>query len=389
VKAWQGGDERQKIRERTTRGRMTKARAGRVVGQGSAKYGYHYANGELLIDELEARTVRMIFDWYVDTGLSCQKIADRLTELAIPRPGESMNWKKARGKSGTWESVTVQRIIKDETYAGVWRYGKLIGGNGKGGVRPIDEQIAVSVPAIVSREIWNQAQERRVYNSRFAKRKMKREYLLRGLLFCGCGRRMVGSNGLYYCTARYYANGWEKCTEPIIKGRKVEYIAWGYILRLLTHAEEFEQALRDAQANEADQMQPKQRELEHVAALILDTEYEAEEVAETLKKVKGIVGEKLQAQADEIDRRYQVLLKRKVKLESELEIELTDGTIENMLEFQAAVAVGINNPTSEERRLWLEALKTKVIVTNGIVIVTCRLSGEAVKFDLFTGYQIS
>jgi hypothetical protein len=86
VKAWQGGDERQKIRERTMRGRITKARAGRVVGQGTAPYGYHYANDTFVIDELEVRTIRMIFDWYVNTGLSCQRIADRLTELAIPRP---------------------------------------------------------------------------------------------------------------------------------------------------------------------------------------------------------------------------------------------------------------------------------------------------------------
>jgi site-specific DNA recombinase len=389
IKGWQGGDERQKIRERTMRGRMTKAKSGRVVGQGFAPFGYEYSNGALVINELEAQTIRMIFDWYVNTGLSCRKIADRLTDLAIPRPGESTSWKRTRGKSRTWVHIAVQRIIGSETYAGVWRYGKTVRGSGKRDKRPIDEQISIDVPAIVSRELWNLAQERRAYNSKLAKRKMKREYLLRGLLFCGCGRHMVGTNGLYYCTRRYYTNGGERCTEPFVKGYAVESITWGYILRLLTNAEEFEQALRDAQAIEAEQMQPKQKELEHVIALLTDTEYEAEQIAATAKKVKGIVGEKLQVQADEIDRRYQVLSARKARLGEELKSELTDSTIDDLLQFRETVTVGLNNPTPEERRLWLELLQTKVIVTDGIVNVTCRLSREAVSFDLFTGYQLS
>src|ERR1041384_256452 len=130
-----------------------------------------------------------------------------------------MSWKRTSGRSCTWESVTVQRIISAETYAGVWYYGK--------------EQIPVQVPALVSREIWELAQEKRIYNIKFSKRKMKREYLLRGLIFCGCGRGMVGTNGTYYCTRRYQTSGGEACTEGFVKGHVVESITWGYILGLL------------------------------------------------------------------------------------------------------------------------------------------------------------
>lgn len=398
IKGWQGSDERQKIRERTMRGRMTKARAGRVVGQGKAPYGYHYKNDAFVIDELEAQTIRMVFGWYVNgdengRSMSCRMIAKRLTELTIPRPGEKMSWKRTPGKSCTWENVAIQRIIGDETYAGVWRYGRRIGGKGNQKPRPIDEQIPVQVPAIVSHEIWELAQARRAHNIKFSKRKMKQEYLLRGLLFCGCGRGMVGTGRInsrvYYCTRRYQANGSEPCTEPFVKAYAVESITWGYIMRLLTNAEEFEEKLIEAQALEAEQMQPKQKELEHVAALLLDTESEAEQIAQTAKKVKGIVGEKLQVQAEEIDRRYQVLQARKAKLESELEIELTDSTINNLMEFREAVAIGFNNPTAEDRRLWLELLQTRVTVVNGIATVTCRLSGEGEQFDLLTEYQLS
>lgn len=373
VKAWQGGDERAKIRERTMRGKAAKAKAGRVVGTGFSPYGYDYEDGTFRIRTNEARIVQLIYDLYVngENGrlMSLRKIADWLTDLAIPRPGETMRWQK-RGETSKWEPVSVMRIIRNETYCGIWRYGQ--------------EEIPVRVPAIVSRELWELAQIRRAYNSKVAKRKTKRDYLLRGVLFCGCGKRMVGSNGLYYCPQRYGTNGKEKCTEPFVKACKVEYIAWGYILQMLTNADEFECALREAQALEAEQQQPKQKELEHVIALLTATEYEAETVAATLKKVKGIVGEKLQVQSDEIDRRYQVLQVRKKKLEEELKSELTDTTIADLLQFREAVAVGLNNPTHEERRLWLELLQTRVTVTNEIAVVTCRLSGEEAEFELFS-----
>jgi len=337
----------------------------------------------------------MIFNWYVNGDdkarvMSCQKIAERLTELAIPRPGESMRWKQTRGQSETWERVAVQRIIGAETYAGVWRYGRLIGGAGKQKMRPIDEQIPVDVPAIVTRELWELAQAKRIHNIKFSRRKTKREYLLRGLIYCGCGRRMAGTSGTtYYCTRRYNTGGGEACKEPFVKGSAIEYITWGYVMKLLTNADEFEEKLREAQAIEAAQMQPKQKKLQHVIALLKDTELEADEIARAATKVKGIVAEKLQAQADEIDRRYQALQARKVKLHEDLKAELTDRNIDNLLQFRETVAVGLNNPTPDERRLWLELLQTKVIVTNGRATVTCRLSREGTKFDLLTGVQLS
>ena len=123
--------------------------------------------------------------------------------------------------------------------------------------------------------------------------------------------------------------------------------------------------------------------------LLSATEYEAETVAETAKKVRGIVAEKLQAQADEIDRRYRALQTRKARLEDELKSELTDSSIDDLLQFRETVAIGFNNPMPEERRQWLEALQSRVTVSDGIAVVTCRLSSEAVKFDLFTEYNIS
>ena len=87
------------------------------------------------------------------------------------------------------------------------------------------------------------------------------------------------------------------------------------------------------------------------------------------------------------DRRYQALTARKLELQEALSHELTERNIDNLLQFRETVALGLGNPTPEERRLWLELLQTKVAVTNGVAVVTCRLGVEAVKFSLLTGYQ--
>jgi site-specific DNA recombinase len=360
------------------RGKNAKARAGKVVSGTLSPYGYAFANGELTINESQAQIVRMIFDWYINGDehggmMSFVTIAKRLTDMGIPTPTQSKSVKYKQPRRGFWYRSSVNNIICSETYAGVLRYGKQ---------RPVNEQIAVNVPAIVSRETWELAQARRAYNRKIAKRKMKREYLLRGIIFCGCGRRLTGTDGDYRCWRRYGVNG-ETCAEPLVKGKVIESVTWDYIMGLITDTEEFEQKLRQAQAQEATTMQPKQKELEHVIALLKETEKEAEEIARATPKAKGIIAAKLEQQADEVNRRYQALTKRKAELQEALTFELTEGNINNLLEFREAVAVGLENPTNEDRRRWLEILQATVTVTNGIAVVTCRLSNEPFTYPLF------
>src|SRR5687768_11221106 len=368
IKGWQGSDERQKIRERTMRGKITKAKAGKLVGEGPPPYGYKYDHGELLIDELEVQTVRMIYDWYVNGDelgrmMSLVRIAERLTDMGVPTPAQTKGGILVSSAScGRWIYTSVNRILLSETYCGVYHYG--------------NERIPIPVPAIVSRETWEFAQVRRKYNSKIGKRRMKREYLLRGIIFCGCGRRMGGTAGKYLCTRHYNPKG-AKCNEPIVvPGEVIEGVVWDYIIGLISNPIEFEEKLREAQAKKAEAIQPKQRELEHVLALLNDTDREADEIAYAVQKVKGIVSEKLQAQSEEVNLRFQALEKRRSELQQALELELTNGTINNLIQFRETVALGLDSPTFEDRRRWLEVLQTTVTVENRSAIVTCRLGGE-------------
>lgn len=403
IKGWQGSDERKKIAERTKRGKDGKAKAGKVVGVGPSPYGYVYANGELTINESQAEIVRMIFGWYVNGNenghmMSLLAIARQLSAMRIPKPGESMslNWKMKRGKYSVWDGTvwntgTVHKIVINEVYSGVYRYGRYIGAHGNGGKRPPEEHILISVPAIVSPELWKLAQERRAYNSRIAKRRTKREYLMRGLIYCACGRAMVGGGkgDLYYCTRRYDPRGSEKpCREPFVKSALIEHVTWDYIMKLIRDPQGFEERLREAQAQEVDNTYSKQKEYEHVLALLEDTETEADLIAREIRKTKGIIRDKLEQQGEEVDKRHQALTKRKYDLQEALALELTDQTIDNLLQFREAVALGLENPTSEDRRRWLEILQTRVTVTNGSAVISCRFGGKPLEYRL-SEYNIS
>ena len=127
---------------------------------------------------------------------------------------------------------------------------------------------------------------------------------------------------------------------------------------------------------------PQQKELEHITALLQETEKEAEEVARTLPKAKGIIAEKLKQQADEMDGRYRAFVTRITELEESLSYQLTDQNIDDLLQFRENVALGLRNPTPEDKRRWLEILQVSVTVTNGIAVVICRLGGNPLQLRI-------
>jgi site-specific DNA recombinase len=102
--------EREKIRERTMRGKKEKARRGLIVA-GPVPYGYRVdptAPGRLIVHPEEASVVRMMFSWLAEEERSLRSIAVELRALGI-RP--------ARG--GQWAKSSVARVLRSELYAGV------------------------------------------------------------------------------------------------------------------------------------------------------------------------------------------------------------------------------------------------------------------------------
>jgi site-specific DNA recombinase len=216
--------EREKIKERTLRGKREKARRGLIVA--SYPYGYRpdpAAPGRLLVSDSEAGVVKLIYKLLIDEGRSTRSIVDELRRLAIPavRPG------------GQWGPTQVRRILTSDRYTGRVYYNRgqvLDGGRRKD--RPADQWITVGIPAIITPERHAAAQAQLGRNrAALVGRPAKRVYLLRGLLRCGiCGIRYEGipSHGrrYYRCHGRDRFTAGDRCRSPWLSATVAEVAVW-------------------------------------------------------------------------------------------------------------------------------------------------------------------
>ena len=396
--ARKAGEERREIIERTNRGKRAKARAGKPVGVGNPPYGYKYSEGQFLTVKSEAKVIQNIYRWYAfgenrKGPMTGYAIAKRLSEMGVPTPAESRpnENRKRKRQTGIWNEETVHNILKNETYSGLWHYGKRIGQYGVGGARPKEEQIVVNVPTIVSRELWQAAQDQRKRNVKLSLRHATpRRYLLRGMAECNCGLALIGTlnNGYPYygCNSkgRYFA-GIEKprCEQRPVRGELLEYVAWDFIFDAMTNVKDLKKKLKEAQRLEQEAKQPARDELALVLEYIKETESEIDEIALALRKAKGRVADSLERQQTDVNARHTRFCRRREELQAEIDArELTDGEIENTLQFQRDVAAGLRKPTWDDRRYYLEMLHFKVVVTGRKAKLSCRLRVGVKEVDL-------
>jgi site-specific DNA recombinase len=191
--------EKEKIRERTGRGRLQKARQGKLPAA-FRPYGYEYdpATSLLVVNEAEARVVREIFRWFLDEGEGPAAIARRLGHLGVPTR-----------KGGPWRRTVVRQILLNPVYTGVFHANRWdTAGCSLNRHRPPEERVSaslrapaewvdVAVPPLVAPERWHQACQRLEQARRLWAGRARAEYLLSGLLVCGrCGLSMSGFTGV-------------------------------------------------------------------------------------------------------------------------------------------------------------------------------------------------
>ena len=164
-----------------------KVRRGERIGK--PPFGYKVEDKKLVIDEEEAETVRKIFKWYNEDGLGFKGITYKLNEeMALG------NVSKPR-KADKWQMTTVQTIIRNPAYAGIFIYNRYtktkIGGRKKKIQNPPEKWVIFENhhPAIISREEWMKANNKEVINK---KTKITPWNEFRGLVKCSeCGSNMV------------------------------------------------------------------------------------------------------------------------------------------------------------------------------------------------------
>ena len=105
-------DESRKTSVRVKSGQQTSMENGVYYGNGNI-LGYDRVGKELVINPEQARTVRKIYDWYLD-GWGLRKIQYELEKKGIPT---------ATGKTRWYES-NISKILRNPFYAGILEYHK-------------------------------------------------------------------------------------------------------------------------------------------------------------------------------------------------------------------------------------------------------------------------
>jgi len=180
-------------------------------------FGYHLVKGKLIVDEKEAPMVRTLFEMYATDKYSMNQIEEYLYELGY-----------RNHKGNKISHATMANIIRNPKYKGIFCGGK---------VTKLDlfsekiefltedkwTKIDGGVPALVSEELWERANEVLARRSKDVKNKQNQcthPNLMTGKLFCvHCGRpyhrksshgRVKNNNSTWVCAGKIQ-NGAATC----------------------------------------------------------------------------------------------------------------------------------------------------------------------------------
>ena len=328
--------EREKILDRTRRGRKHAVENGQVVG-GNTPFGYCYVRktdttpAHWEVDEREAETVRMIFDWYTKEGMKARAIVNRLEAEGIP----------SRSSYNKWWTSSIFAILKNETYIGMAymfkkkkaypakhpkldKYRKVKKSSYV--FRPKDEWIGIPVTPIIERETWEKAQKLLKQNAlKSSRNNKKNHYLLRGLVVCGlCGSMAPGyvsNKKTYYCCgAKRNKNITTKPHDESISVRHqfLDENVWAGLVELLDNPanlqEQLEKGLDDRNAR-INQSKTKPDKFDKELGKL---DYQEQRIIEAYRE--GIISlEQLRSQKEGIANKHKALEAKRKAILSQLE----------------------------------------------------------------------
>ena len=223
--------EREKIAERTMRGKEERARNGRIPqGTGRGMYGYIYDSdtGSRVINGEQAAVVRRFFEDFA-TGASLIGITNSLNEQGIP---------SFTGRA--WSSWTLRNMLLNPGYAGrtifkrtktEYRRDPLTGKRRRTvSLRDESEWIEVpdATPPVISEELFNAVQTRLLDPERRRQAQRKNDYPLGGHVRCArCNAAMVGQTSLrkyryYRCRRAYAGPRHDRCPTRYVRAGDLE-----------------------------------------------------------------------------------------------------------------------------------------------------------------------
>jgi site-specific DNA recombinase len=367
AKAFAAELEREKIAERTQRGRRARIAAGKPFAGGKAPFGYLWvddAKTRLMLDPLTAPVVRDIFDMAL-SGLSLRAIGATLEARGVLSPNGGT----------TWTATSVRQILTRSSYAGehVAYRGRYVRRTDRKGYartdRPADERVVLPdvAPAIVSAAEFAAVADRLATNKATSTRNNRNPEatLLRaGFISCGhCGQSLgvkrppstrPGISYRYCCTPRHTRTD---CGHQTIAASLIDAPVWQRVAEVLRDpkiiAREVERRRqsgsldRDVAAldRRIEALADKQGRMARRVAEIEDDDIAAPLIVE----LKSLAAQKATAQRERDD-----LARRMADRANE------DARVRSLSEWCSRVGANLDTLSYAEKRVALEALGVKV-----------------------------
>ena len=258
--------EREKIIERTRRGKIYKAKNGQISVMSRSPYGYQYIKKQECKDARyeiipeEAGVVKDIFELFTEKDFSIRGVVNELYSRGTPSHTGNKNW----STTAVWE------LLSNPVYSGKAAYGKRKAVERKKATKRArngtfypktphsshtktkeSSWIYLDAPQIISPEIFQRAKQKLEENKRFSPRNRKtNRYLLSGLIRCeicdyaiigSCSHRPPGKDHFYYrcqgIDASRFIDKKKVCTGRPIRCEVLDELVWEQIKKLLKEPE--------------------------------------------------------------------------------------------------------------------------------------------------------
>ena len=361
--------EREKLTERTMRGKEERARSGRIpqaFGRGCFGYTYNPDTGHRDIEPFQAAVVRRIFERYA-TNRSFSAVANELNDAGVPA-----------FSGGRWYPITVRRLLLNEAYIGrtVYRRTKRVRVRAARArkrtrviERPEEERIEIpgATPAIIDDALWERIQAILNDPERTNRRSTpKRHYILRGRLRCGlCRSAMVGqtltSKGrtypYYRCRHAYTKNTSFRCAARYIPAEALEQEIWAEVRRVVTAPDV---VLRELQ--QPGEAADNHDELDRLESQITSLR-EREERLVQLFGYGEVDSEVVRAEFQDVQRRREVLAEQMAALTGPtvgLDADIDEDSLRRAC---AAIAARLDSAGPQGHELVFEAVQLDVAAT--------------------------
>jgi site-specific DNA recombinase len=362
--------ERAKMTERSRRGKLRKAREGKVIAgrmarYGSACYGFalNDAHDALIVDEEKMAVVRLVFRMVGVEGQPINAAKRTLDASGVPTPTGKPRWSVSTLRDIIFNDVyrphsfeEVRPLVSPEVAAqlysqqnyGLWKWGTTrhirsqvseVGPNGtrvyreqhKSVARPEEEWVYVPVPDSGVPCEWVDAARDAIRDNRKHSNAGRRFWELSGgLLRCGeCSRAMhphttvrTNKRFFYYCCKAKYKKGVDYCmasrTHP---AEKLEALVWGEVRGYLEEPERLRADLdRKIELERSGARGEPEREMKLWAEKL--AEADAKRVRFQHAYAEGIIGlDDLKARLAELD---------DVRTTAEQEIAILEGRLEHI-----------------------------------------------------------